>query len=176
MAANALATESLLKSRDATRPKPFSTEAFARHGARGLWAAAAVLLLGTAVDLFVLWGLQFQASMQWEFVAIVNTLEAYTRLVLGVGLAYGALVFSRSSSLWAYRSAGALMLLLGLAAATLSLLLITDYYPLSRFADGQGVAQGALTVTAVKGLLLGGVYSLVLIPLGILNLRKPRIA
>jgi hypothetical protein len=173
MAINAPAKAASGVLRAVARSRPIPASAFVRHGTRGLWAGAAVLLLGSGVDLIVLWGLQFQANLQWEFVAIVNTLEAYTRLVLGASLIFAALVIGASTSIWRYRAASLLLLLLGLAAGAMGLLLLTDYFPLSQIAEGQPGAPGALTVTAAKGLMLSAVYTCVLVPLGILGLRKP---
>lgn len=173
MARSAPAAEAVVMVREPARSRTKSSEAFIRHGARGLWAGAAVLLLGSTVDLLVLWGLQFQANLQWEFVAIVNTLEAYTRLVLGVSLMFAALAIGRSASVLWYRAVAILLLVLGLAAGVMGVLLLTDYFPLSQIAEGQAGARGALTVTAAKGLMLSAVYTCVLVPLGILGLRKP---
>lgn len=150
-------------------------DGFLKHGTRGLVAAAAVLLLGSFVDLVVLWGLQYRSNLQWEFVAIVNTLEAYTRLILGLGLIYAVLAIGRSTSLVRYRITSGALLLLGLVAGVLGVLLLTDYFPLAQIAEGQPGAAGALTVTAAKGLMLSAVYTLVLVPLGILGLRKPKL-
>lgn len=173
MASNAVATDAVLIAREKARTRTYTADALIGHGVRGLWAGAGVLLLGSAIDLAVLWGLQFQSSLQWEFVAIVNTLEAYTRLVLGVALIFAALAVGRTTSLARYRVAGILFLALGIVAAALGFLLLTDYFPLSRMAENQAAARNALTVTAAKGLMLSGVYTIVLVPLGILGLRKP---
>jgi hypothetical protein len=147
---------------------------FGQHAARGAWAGAAVLLLGSIIDLGVLWILQFQASPQWEFVATMNTLEAYTRFSIAVALIYAALYMGRSISLWKYRAAAAFMLLLGLAAIVLGLVLVNDYFALGRIAQGQEEATGAMVVTVAKGLLLSGMFAVVFIPLGIMGLRRPR--
>lgn len=160
--------------RPAARPSGAAPEGFNRHAARGAWAGAAVLVLGNFIDLGVLWGMQFQANPQWEFIATMNTLEAYTRFTLGIALAYAALFMSRSTALWKYRVAAAFMLCLGIAAVVLGLVLLNDYFALARLAQGQTEATGALVITVTKGMLLSGLFTVVFIPLGILGLRRPR--
>lgn len=164
----------VLVARPAARPSGAAPEGFSRHAARGAWAGAAVLVLGNLIDLGVLWGMQFQANPQWEFIATMNTLEAYTRFTLGIALAYAALFMSRSTALWKYRVAAASMLFLGIAAVLLGLVLLNDYFALARLAQGQTEATGALVITATKGMLLSGLFTVVFIPLGILGLRRPR--
>jgi hypothetical protein len=150
-------------------------DAFARHAARGLWAGGLVMLLGSFIDLAVLWGLQFQPNPQWEFVATMNTLEGYIRFAIGIAFIYAGLYVGRSTSLWKYRTVAAFTLLLGIAAALLGLVLLNDYYALSRLTQDQTQAMGALVTSVTKGVMLSGLFTVVFVPLGIMGLRKPRI-
>ena len=149
-----------------------TADAFSAHIVRGLWLGAGVLLLGSFIDLAVLWGLQFEGNPQWEFVASINTLEAYTRFGIAIALVYAALYAGRSTALWLYRLIGACVLLLGLVAAVLGLILVNDYFVLARLAGDQ--ANSGLVVSVTKGILLSGTFTLLMVPIGILGLRRPR--
>lgn len=158
----------------ASRPA-FAPDAFAQHAARGLWAGGILMLVGSFVDLAVLWGLQFQPNPQWEFVATMNTLEGYIRFAIGISFIYGALYLGRSSSLWKYRTVAAFTLLLGITAGLLGLVLLNDYFALARLTQDQTQAMGALVTSVTKGVMLSGLFACVFVPLGIMGLRKPRI-
>jgi hypothetical protein len=165
----------LVGATSATARSLSAPEGFARHASRGLWAGAAVLLLGSFIDLGVLWGLQYQATPQWEFVATMNTLEAYTRFSIGIGLIYAALFIGRSDSIWKYRLTAVFMLLMGIVAMVLGLVLLNDYFALSRIAQDQTAAMGALVTSVTEGLLLSVLITVLFVPLGILGLRRPRL-
>lgn len=147
-------------------------EAFGRHAGLGLGVAGGVLLLGTLVDLAVLWVLQREPGLQWEFVAISSTTDAYPRLVLSIGLLYGALSAARSTRLGAYRVLGGALVGLGIAAAGLGALMVTNYFALS--GSVQPAAARAFRSTAIKALGLCALYVVALVPVGLLSLRRPR--
>jgi hypothetical protein len=149
-------------------------DGFSRHASRGLWAGASILLLGSFIDLGVLWVLQYQPTPQWEFVATMNTLEAYTRFSIGIGLIYAALFIGRSASMWKYRLTAVFMLLLGIVGMVLGLVLLNDYFALSRLTQDQTAGMGALVISVTKGVLLSGLITVLFVPLGILGLRRPR--
>lgn len=150
-----------------------SPEGLRRQAGLVLWAVSGVLVLGTVVDLGVLWLAQHQSNPQWEFVALVRTLDAFPRLALGFALAYVARLLCRSRSKLGHRVLGVLVLLLGLVGAALGVLLLTDYFVLARVVEGAN-AQLALRSTVVKGLMLSGLYLVLLTPIGALVLRRPR--
>ena len=156
---------------DARRVGP-DRSGFERHAALGLWAAGLVLILGTVIDLAILWVLQRQAVPTWEFVAISNTLEAYPRLVLGFGLLYPALFFQRWGSVGGYRVLSSLLFLLGIGAAVLGVLEVTDYFVLRAEASPQTLPF--LQSTAMKASALAGIFFLVLATVGVLGWRRPR--
>lgn len=144
-----------------------------RHAGLVLWVVSVILVLGTLVDLGVLWLVQRQSAVQWEFVALVNTLDAFPRLVLGLGAAYIAFVVRRSTSMLGYRLLGTLVLLLGLAGAALGVLLLTDYFVLARVVQ-EADTRVAFQSLIVKGLALSGFYFVLLTPIGALGLRRPK--
>ena len=166
--------ERFIAASPATPRAGFAPDAFARHAARGLWAGGLVMLLGSFVDLAVLWGLQFEASPQWEFVAAMNTLEGYIRFAIGISFIYAALYVGRSSSLWKYRTVAAFALVLGIAAGLLGLVLLNDYFALARLTQDQTQAMGALVTSVTKGIMLSALFTVMFVPLGIMGLRRPR--
>lgn len=169
-------TRAPLMAAESERPKSGRSGAdrasFERHAAIGLWAAAALLLVGTAIDLGTLWVLQRQAVPTWEFVAIGNTIEAYPRIMLGIGLLFPALYFQRWTSLKIYRTLSALLLLLGIGALTLGVLEVTDYLVLRQQASPQ--ALPVLRSTALKAVTLSGAFFVILTTLGLFGWRRPR--
>lgn len=152
---------------------PFTEhDGYVRHASMVLWTASALLLLGTIVDLGILWVFQRQPGPQWEFVALVNTLEAFPRIVIAIGMAYVALAvrpMARSSQ----RLLAVALLVLGLTGAALAGLLVTDYLALSSLIAPESLAVFQSTVA--KGVALGGLYA-VLVPVGIIGLRTKKAA
>ena len=146
-------------------------EVASRHGAIALLAISAVLVLGTFIDLGVLWIGQRQPSAQWEFVALANTIEGFWALVLAAALSYVAMLVGGSKSAAGYRILGIGVLGIGLAGGGLGLLLASDYLALRPGIPPEGMAL--LTTTTFKGLGLSALYFLVLTPLGFLGLRLP---
>ncbi|HEX7050643.1 MAG TPA: hypothetical protein VF188_10610 [Longimicrobiales bacterium] len=147
--------------------------AFAPHVGLAMLAAGLGYLIGSIIDVGVLWGLQRQAVPQWEFVAIGNTLEAFPRFTMALAFLYGALYFRRSERVAAYRVLAVGLLLGGIAAAALGALLLTDYLALARVAAGQAGALDLLRTTTFKGLALSGLFTVTLVPIGLLGLRRP---
>lgn len=143
-----------------------------RAAARTLWAAAIVYLVGSAVDLGILWIAQRQPGLQWEFVAVTNTVDAWPRLILSVALGFAAMFVGGSRSMLVQRLLATLLLLLGLGAAALGALVVLNYLSVSGALQG---GSGALVKsTAVKSLALCGLYFVLLVPAGILSLRRGR--
>ena len=145
---------------------------FSGHASLGLAAAGAVLFFATLVDLGILWIGQSQGGLQWEFVAATRTIEAFPRLVLGIGLAYGALYVASSSSLFLYRTLGVLLILLGLAGGVLGAILGADYLAMQGNVNPE--ARSTLMSSVVKSGSLSLLYVILLIPTGVLGLRAGR--
>lgn len=154
--------------------RPATTaEALGKNASLGMWAVGGLFMIGSLIDLAVLWLLQRQESPQWEYVAVANTLEALPRFGLAVAFFFAALHFRRSTSMGMYRVVGALMVVLGLFAAVLGVIAVTDYYVLAEFAQGPD-ALGALQSTSAKAVALSALYFWTLVPLGVLAARRPR--
>lgn len=144
--------------------------ALARHASLVLWMVAALLIVGTLVDLGILWTLQRQPGPQWEFVAVVNTLEAFPRLILALATGYVGLVLGRRVGV-GVRVLALALLTVGLAGAGLAAILAADYLALHRMVAPEALL--AFRSTVVRGLALGALYSL-LIPVAIGGWRVGR--
>lgn len=154
-----------------------SLESVSRTGYSGvvalvLWSLAAIYVIGTIVDLTVLWGLQRQDNVQWEFVAVTRTAEGWPRLILGVAAGLLALHIRGSRSRIVYGLFGALLLVLGLGGAALGVLAVMEYAPLRSMVQGAGADM--LQSSTAKTLILAALYFLLLTPAGVVALRGPR--
>jgi hypothetical protein len=155
--------------------EPPSAAALGRHASLILWAAGGVLLLGSLIDVAVLWGLQRQGTPQWEFVAVQNTLEALPRFALACALLALAVYVRRTGSGRVFRLLGVVLLLFAVAAAALGAILVTDYFIVARMAAGQlAAARTMLKIATLKSLALSGLYTLLLGVFGLLAVRRLR--
>lgn len=147
-------------------------EGFRVHASLGLAGAGLVFLVGTLLDLAILWIFQRQASPQWEFTALASTSEGLPRLVLAFALIYAALYTRGSTSLLTYRMLGLGLILVGLAGAVVGALMVTDYFVLR---GGINPESGQLFHSMViKTLSLCAMYVFLLVPIGVLGLRRPK--
>ena len=150
-------------------------DATGRRAAQALWAAGIVLVAGTILDWLVLWVLQRQPAIQWEYVAFENSLEAIPRAAIGLALIAGALHFARVRPGTGFRLVGLGFLLLALLAAAIGALLGMDYFVLAKMAAGQApVARTMLKTVTARSLGLSALFTVVLGVTGILGLRRPR--
>lgn len=144
---------------------------YASPVARILWATGVIFLFGTLVDLAVLWFGQRQPGLQWEFVAVSNTAEAWPRLVLGLALLYmGGLVERRAGEAF-FRFLGGATLLLGLGAGVVGAVAALNALTLLHAGSGN---IGMVRAAAAKTLALCLLYFVLLVPLGAMGLRRPR--
>ena len=142
---------------------------FATPTSRAVIVAGVAYLLGSVVDLGILWIGQRQPGLQWEFVAITNTIEAWPRMILALGLIYLGLHISRSRSQTMQRLLAGSLLVLGLGALVLGVLMTLNYLQVSGNLEGDGLS---LVRTAVlKTLLLCTLFVTTLIPVGALGVR-----
>lgn len=142
---------------------------FAKPTGRVLWVAGLIYLLGSLLDFFVLWVLQNQGGVQFEFVALSNTAEGFPRLIVATALIYAGLHISGVNRVWAYRTLAALLVVLGLAALAMLALLGLNYATISSAVTPEG--RGLFRSTVVKTGLLNLMYVTALLPLGILGFR-----
>lgn len=140
---------------------------FAGVASRALWVAGLVYLLGSLLDLGILWLGQNAGNVQFEFVALTRTAEGFPRLLVATALIYGGLYLGGSEALWAYRLLAVWLLALGLAALAVLALTGLNYASISGTVTEEGRALFRTSVIKTAGLSL--LYVLSLLPLGILG-------
>lgn len=165
----------ILVAKDSTPGRSHSVppEWLARHGARLALVAGLILLIGVVLDLGTLWVLQKQPSVQWEFVALGTTTNAYPFLLLSAVLLYLSLAMGQSDSLVAYRAVGGLVFGMGLLGLAVLLLIVTKYVALVKQAGLPDDAIPFFRSVLIKSGGLSAVYALCLVPVGLLGLRRP---
>jgi hypothetical protein len=139
------------------------------QAARVLYGIGLIFLVGTIIDLAVLWIGQRQPSPQWEFVAIANTAEAFPRIGIAVAMTYLGLWIGGAPQAWVYRSLGAILMVLALVNLGLGAMLAMDYIALAGGVTGEAAAL--LKSTTFKTVALCGLYGVVCFTLGILGIR-----
>lgn len=149
----------------------FAAAGYRGHVSRALAAAAILVIAVTFLRVAALWGLERQSSAEWQLTALASTAEALPWLVLAGGLFYTALYASESTSLLAYRLLGLCMILLGLIAAGIAARVVTQYGTLPQDMDMETVRL--LRVATVKAVGIGVLHLIVLVPIGVLGLRRP---
>lgn len=148
-------------------------EAFAGNAVRALWAAGLLFLIGSLADLVLLWGMQRRADDPlWEFGALQNTIEGTPRIVLAVAMIWVALHIRGSTSLVTHRLLASIILLLGLVGAAIGAMMVTDYFVLR--GNVQGPDQRIFASAVLKALTLSGLHLVVLVPVGVMGMRRPR--
>jgi hypothetical protein len=162
------------------KPRQVSSDRTAHSGAgfgtlaaRGTLAIGIIMLVGTVIDIGILWLFQRQPVPQWEYVAITSTLEGFPRFLIAIGFFYAAFHFRATVSIVPYRVVASLLIVLGLAAAILGGMMVINYQALSEFAQ-QPELHLALRSVAIKALTLSALYVAVLLPFGVWALRRPR--
>lgn len=164
-----------VQARMAITPKKagaYTVEGFRRHVSRGFYAAGMIFLIGTVLDLGILWVFQRQPNPQWEFTALATTAEGLPRLVLALALLYGGLYTAASTSLLAYRLLALIAIMVALAGAAVGGLMLSDFFVLRRQVSAEGL--WIFRSTVLKTVVLCGMYVFVLFPLGVLGLRRPK--
>lgn len=137
--------------------------------ARVMMGIGLMFLVGSVVDLAVLWIGQRLPTVQWEFVAITNTAESLPRFALALGLIYLSLFIGHSRSAWAYRLLGGMLVALGVANIALMALLAMDYLAMVGNVNPDGLT--AFRSTFTKSFSLTGIYALIALSLGILGTK-----
>lgn len=140
---------------------------FTGVASRALWVAGLVYLLGSLLDLGILWLGQNTGNVQFEFVALTRTVEGFPRLFVATALIYGGLYLGGSHALWAYRALAAWLLFLGVAALAVLALTGLNYASISGTVTEEGRALFRTSVVKTAGLSL--LYVVSLLPLGILG-------
>lgn len=134
---------------------------------RALWVAGIVYLLGSLLDLGILWFGQNAGNAQFEFVALTRTAEGFPRLFVATALIYAGLYLGGSATPWVYRLLAVWLVLLGLGALAVLGLLGLNYASVSGLVAEEGRAAFRTSVIKTGGLSL--LYVISLLPLGLLG-------
>ena len=154
------------------KARGYTAAGFRRPAARALLAAALILGLGSVLDVVVLWGMQRQPGPQGEFAALVATAEGLPRIVLAVSLAYAGFLVRESTVLLRFRALGLVLVAVGLLGAVVGGMVVSDYFVLRSVVEPASIALFRSAV--FKTLALCTLYVLVLIPVGVLAMRRPQ--
>jgi len=145
----------------------------AKNAARVLWAVGLLFLIGSVADLVLLWTVTNDpGNAQWEFTALAVTVEGTPRIVLAIGLIWIALHLRGTVSLIIQRLFGVLLILLGIGGAVIGAMMISDYFVIRG-----GIAPGEMSTfvsIVLKTLTLSLLHLLLLVPVGVLSVRRPR--
>jgi hypothetical protein len=166
--------EILVKEGTASKAATAAPERLARHAARLFVAGGTILLLGVGLDLFALWVLQRQDTIQWEFVALGTTTNSYTLMIVSVALFYGALAASRTESIAAYRLMAIVVIVMGLFGLTIGFLIGTNYLAVARDARITPDAASVFKSLVVKSGGVSLLFATGMLFAGVLGLRMPK--
>jgi hypothetical protein len=158
--------------REAARGR-IAANALALYAARALFAAGLIFLIGSLADIMVLWVLQAQPDPQWEFTSLALTIEGTPRIALAIALLVTGNYLRGTSSVAGQRIYAAILLLLGLAGAVIGALVLTDYFVV-RGTVQDPTGQKVFLSMALKALTLSALHVLILVPVGVLGLRRPK--
>jgi hypothetical protein len=150
----------------------YGADAFNRPAAVGLSVAGFIFIIGSIIDILLLWTLQRQPLPQWEFTALATTAEGLPRIVLGIALVFAAMFVRGSTSLLKYRLFGLMLIGLGLMGVAIAGLMVTDFFALRSLVNPE--ARWMFRSTVIKTMLLCGMYVVFLVPAGVLCMRRPK--
>lgn len=134
---------------------------------RALWVAGLVYLLGSLLDLGILWFAQNPGGIQAEFVALTRTTEAFPRLFVSTALIYAGVYLGGTVAPWIYRLLAIWLVVLGLIALAVLGLLGLNYPSMSANVTEEGRAIFRSAIVKSGGLSV--LYVLSLLPLGLLG-------
>ena len=140
--------------------------------ARALYAAGLIFLIGSIADIMTLWVMQAQPDPEWEFSSLVSTIEGTPRIVLAIAMILAGNYVRGTSSLVAQRLFAAILLMLGLAGAVIGALILSDYFVVRGAVEPD--KQKIFLSVVLKALTLSALHVLILVPVGVLGLRRPK--
>ena len=135
-------------------------------------AAGLIYLIGHALDFGILWVLQRQPGLQWEFVALTRTVDAFPDLIVATALLYVGLQLGGRLGPVSNRLLGSLVVFLGLGGLAIMALMVLNY--LGMRSSIAPTAAATVQSAVLKTLCLAALYAVVLIPAGIISLRAQR--
>lgn len=148
-------------------PKSAVVHDFSGVVSRALWVAGVVYLLGSLLDLGILWFAQNTGGIQFEFVALTRTTEAFPRLFVSTALIYAGLYLGGTVAPWVYRALAVWLIVLGLGALAILGLLGLNYPSMSANVTEGGRAVFRSAIVKAGGLSI--LYVISLLPLGFLG-------
>jgi hypothetical protein len=146
---------------------------WAANAGRALWAAGLIYLIGSLADMVLGmavgsdWG-----NPAWEYTVTSGAVEGTPRIVLAIALIWVAMYIRGSSSLATYRVFSLLLIAIGALCAVLGAVAISDYFILRPMLEGEALRVG--TNILLKTLTLSGLQVVLLIPVGVMGVRRPR--
>jgi hypothetical protein len=154
-------------------PGPAVANGYGWHVAYFCIAAGLIFGIGAILDVAILWIFQRQPNNPgFEFTALASTVEGLPRIGLAAALLAMALWLRGSTSLLSYRLLGAALVVTGFMGAMAAALVVTDWFVIR--VNVPPDQQGTILGVVWKSIALGGLYTLVFIPAGVLSMRRPR--
>jgi hypothetical protein len=163
---------SIVVDKKTARNKALDDHDLTRVAGRFVTWAGVVYLVAILVDIGILWLGQRQQGLNFEFVALTRTAEAFPRFILATALIYAGLGVARSGPLAVYRLLAGWVLVLGTAALVVVALTVLNYLSIAGTVTPEAKLMFRSAVVKTGG--LGALYVLFLIPLGILGFRTRR--
>jgi len=148
-------------------------DAWAANAGRALWAAGLIYLIGSLADMVLQmivgadWG-----NPAWEYTVTTGAVEGTPRIVLAIAFIWVAMYIRGSSSLAGYRILSIVLIASGAACAVFGAIAISDYFILRPMMDAGG--QRLATNILLKTLILSALQVMLLIPVGVMGVRRPR--
>jgi uncharacterized PurR-regulated membrane protein YhhQ (DUF165 family) len=142
---------------------------FAKPAGRIAVAAGLIYLIGHLLDFGILWILQRQPGLQWEFVALARTAEAFPDMIVATALIYIGLYTTGSLGLVTSRMLATLTVLMGVAGLAIMGLMVLNYLGIR--AEVSPEAAATVRSSVLKTVSLAALYAAFLIPAGILGYR-----
>lgn len=145
----------------------------AQNAARALLAAGLIFLIGSLADLILLWTVNRDAgNPQFEFTALSLTVEGTPRIALAIALIWGSVHIRGVTSPLLQQVMGVSLILLGMLGAVVGAMMISDFFVLR--GNIQPGEMRAFTSVVLKTLTLSALHLAVLVPVGVLSVRRPR--
>jgi hypothetical protein len=156
-----------------TARKRLLSEHTALNAARVLWSVGLIFLVGSLADLVLAWAINNRpGDPVWEFNQLAGTIEGTPRIVLALALIWVALYIRGSVSVIIQRVFGFMLILLGIAGAVIGAMMISDYFVIRGNIPPEDTKLFLSIV--LKTLTLSALHLVLLIPVGVLSVRRPR--
>lgn len=146
---------------------------YGSHAAYFCIAAGLIFGVGAILDVGILWIFQRQPNNPgFEFTALASTVEGLPRIGLAAAFVALGLWLRGSTSLLSYRLLGITLVVTGFFGAMAAALVLTDWFVIRVNVPPE--QQSTIKGVVFKSIALGGLYTLVFIPAGVLSMRRPR--